>query len=334
MSPELVDLRPLRPSASLDALEAAACVEVRDRVDELASALAPFGLAPGAALRVTFTRSAFDACTRWEQSWRRAAPEPVERARPWPEGDDLASALHRAANSIAGPELAAALREGRRARWRASLAGDLADGHEGPEAAAALHLQWRARHGEERASPWGPLLALWAAGVWPVLLPGNKLVAYVPVRRGDAIVPSPDAPDDPRWPAATEHWLGHPHVARECRMLGASPPAVLGLGPLRTRLYVRTEAPWRFERPVDRDRFVIGRAGSRTAPRGADLAVPSALLSRRHARVEVRADRAWWIVDENSSGGFYREGQRVSAERLVEGRPYRMGDVDVVFFRG
>lgn len=55
------------------------------------------------------------------------------------------------------------------------------------------------------------------------------------------------------------------------------------------------------------------------------ITIDSDAVSRRHARVERRAE-GWWVVDSNSTHGTFVNGERVPEALLRDGDQIRMGD--------
>jgi hypothetical protein len=74
--------------------------------------------------------------------------------------------------------------------------------------------------------------------------------------------------------------------------------------------------------PINRSEFNLGRA------EGNDLVLPSALISRQHARLYIQGDQIW-LLDLNSSNGTFSSGQRIPPNqwvRLVPGQVIQIGE--------
>jgi GGDEF domain-containing protein len=71
-----------------------------------------------------------------------------------------------------------------------------------------------------------------------------------------------------------------------------------------------------------RSPMVLGRTS------GADIVVPDVLISRRHARIAY-FEGSWWLSDENSTGGIYIDGSRLTqAHRLVSRERFKLGAIE------
>jgi hypothetical protein len=57
---------------------------------------------------------------------------------------------------------------------------------------------------------------------------------------------------------------------------------------------------------------------------GCDIVVTDGSVSRRHARLERRAN-VWWIVDQGSANGTYVNSQKVAEQALANGQEVRFG---------
>ncbi|MEE2939646.1 MAG: FHA domain-containing protein [Planctomycetota bacterium] len=69
---------------------------------------------------------------------------------------------------------------------------------------------------------------------------------------------------------------------------------------------------------------VIGRSAE------ADVTIPAASISRRHARLVPRAEAGvWGVVDLDSSNGVFVGGARVRKAELRDGDTFVLGDVEV-----
>ncbi len=75
---------------------------------------------------------------------------------------------------------------------------------------------------------------------------------------------------------------------------------------------------------VSRDMFVIGRAPE------CDVVLPDQLVSRKHARIEKRAD-GWYVVDLDSGNGTFLNDERISESLLYDGDLVQVGDAAISF---
>lgn len=190
----------LSPDAEMDTLAEPAHRWIDERIDEHRAALAPWlpstsGL-PSPALAVVLTRSAEEARVR--SGHGREARELVpfsEAAVAW---HDALVAVHNDAERDARTKLGtavvrAALDEVWRALCDASGATvprpkknpddpgeDIVIGTPGGEAMIAHALTLLA--GDDRPSPWAPLLSLWERGVATLASPEGDVVVYVPTQ--------------------------------------------------------------------------------------------------------------------------------------------------------
>ena len=76
--------------------------------------------------------------------------------------------------------------------------------------------------------------------------------------------------------------------------------------------------------PVSGDSLLIGRGAT------CDLRLPERAVSRRHARLRY-AEGAWFIQDQDSAGGTYVNGRRVTATRLILNDIIAIGSTVVTF---
>ncbi len=96
-----------------------------------------------------------------------------------------------------------------------------------------------------------------------------------------------------------------------------SPPAALTAEPPPTVQDWRVTMSNGDQVPIDRSPMVIGRS------RACDLILPSAKVSRQHATLTL-VDGELFIEDLGSANGLFRDGQRISREKL------RAGDVIII----
>ncbi len=83
------------------------------------------------------------------------------------------------------------------------LPGLMADRAAHPAVLTAVqHLRWTLAMGNDPSapSPWEPFVAIYERGAWPMFLPDDAVQVYVPVLRGAALVPEPEAPERQRFP--------------------------------------------------------------------------------------------------------------------------------------
>ncbi len=199
----LASVRWLSPDAELDRLTDDARLFIHSIADELAGIWQQHAKQELPVLAPYITRSASDAVARWTRSC--AAPS-VDRFRSHTATVDPWSAAHqsvltrRLAVERDAPPLLDAIH-----RFRALIEGASLPVPEPWKPAWSLLLpgfftvyrHWYsgakmpATYGAP--SPWGPLVALWTRGVWPVLCPNGELIVWVPTRRDGAIVRDADA---------------------------------------------------------------------------------------------------------------------------------------------
>lgn len=75
---------------------------------------------------------------------------------------------------------------------------------------------------------------------------------------------------------------------------------------------------------ISRDTFLIGRAPD------CDVVLPDQLVSRKHARIEKRAD-GWYVVDLDSGNGTFLNEERINEELLYDGDLIQVGDAAISF---
>ena len=73
-------------------------------------------------------------------------------------------------------------------------------------------------------------------------------------------------------------------------------------------------------------RVVLGRS------KDADVQVPDANVSRRHAELRQEGS-VWWVVDLDSTNGTEVNGKRVPRAKLADGDTITVGETDLVFGR-
>lgn len=196
------------PDTALDALDPGAVDALRALVDELDAAARTSPLTPRGdpwECPVVLTRSMREASTLWLAAWsdvasrrhpghrwiaalRALAAHPLTALRERTRGDDYRRDL--------AARVARALDVSPRTKvpWRQPYASDLLAYWPGESTASSL-VAWSAAFGALPTPPWSPALALWERGVWPVALATGGLLLYVPVRRGEALIPDPSEPD-------------------------------------------------------------------------------------------------------------------------------------------
>lgn len=70
---------------------------------------------------------------------------------------------------------------------------------------------------------------------------------------------------------------------------------------------------------IDKDTFIIGR--SRTC----DLVIPSSKVSRQHSGV-CRENGEYYIEDLNSANGVWKDGVKISKEKIRDGEEYMISE--------
>jgi hypothetical protein len=257
----LTAIRWLRPDAALDALAAEALAWLDAQLDALCAALHLFS--PGGQsvppLTLAVERSVRVVGDRWAAAW--AAPErhPIVALLATAEEEtareltlrctrsDLLN-LHweiRSALSVLGRapspwaevmrQLEASARREHRSeapRWPAN--------EPAAALAAAQHLRWILAFGDDATtpSPWGPLLAIFERGAWPMLLPDGTALVYVPLVSAGRLVAEPEGdPARPPLPVAESRRSVLPRAFRALEAAGVCvPPALVHYGferPLR-----------------------------------------------------------------------------------------------------
>jgi S-DNA-T family DNA segregation ATPase FtsK/SpoIIIE len=133
-------------------------------------------------------------------------------------------------------------------------------------------------------------------------------------------------------PTSTEPVVLEPHL-----LIGDAPigsgfnVAVVAHAPTRSRTDASAAAVMRIlngpetgrEVPLRRGHSTIGRAA------GVDVVLADALVSKRHARVEV--DQGIELVDLNSANGLLVDGGLVQRVRVIPGQAITIGETDVSF---
>ncbi len=192
----------LEPDASLESLDEPARAWLSDRLDELLAALTPWseGDELPSVLALRTTRSMHEAERTWHEAWERirvASPGAILRAFERANAALSTALSTRARSKRRAMEEFAMSTVGRvrarldtlavRLREGATFVPALVDEKLG--ALVTRHLEWVLVHGDARPSPFGPLLAIWLRGAWPVLLPGDEAVIYVPIEHEGSVVP-------------------------------------------------------------------------------------------------------------------------------------------------
>lgn len=248
----------LCPDPLLEALDGDALAWLEERADEHLSALLPENPdPPPSALRVVTARDVVEVAARLDAAWTPV----VDRATtPLWQLHALEAAMaslemragdvaHAAALAAARAALDASLRRS----WQNAPAWTRAeistfthsDGYAtAPELVAWHDLRWRVIHGASRRSPWSPLLALWERGAWPMLLPDDALLVYVPRRREEMSGLGACVPATP--PAPGRLWQRRPRPAPWSARVSSL--RVAGLPPM-----VRVDV---VDLPLDDGRFV------------------------------------------------------------------------------
>jgi hypothetical protein len=162
------------------------------------------------------------------------------------------------------------------------------------------HAEWALAFGGT-PSPWAPLVALWRLGVWPLFMPGGSVLVYVPgaMKGLDPFPLCPHLPLVGGGPAPLEH-------------LGVSAsvlPATLPLAQLTDGDNERY--PLGVHTPIGRDRDNV-------------IVVKDRTVSRHQAWFVFRGGH-FWVVDQQSSGGTFVDGQRVEGQmRVTPGTPFTL----------
>lgn len=335
-------VRWLEPDPELSTASPEAMRWLEDRADELLAALEPYvytHLAP-TTLTVEIERDGTNAFSRWSRAWENA----LSTSANGPEFE-LISALGRAAIKGLPPSGFGLSRDDLHARlslwgrdalrrsstWRRAIALN-----ERPPGETALrrHVGWVIENPElsPERSPWGPLIALWERGVWPLLLPGATLLVWVPTTRNGVITVD----------TAPHADLRHTHgfIVRELldqrrpgfrethedlsRRLGVAPaPGYLPGIPQAWLRVIDGAVPGVFIIPLPSTR--LGRVRD-DGSRSNEIVLSDSTVSRFHAQLDL-IDGAWVINDRQSNNGVWVNDSRVTEQRLVPGDVVRMGGV-------
>ncbi len=222
----------LRPDAELESLDDDARTWLSDRFDELLAALTPWAgdRALPSTIPLRVTRSMHEAERLWREAWERpGSPGAVLSAIGCANGA-LTRALaerspkkQRAVNAYASNVSVSALSHLSVYFKEQRVASEPADARLG--AMVTRHLEWTLAFDDATPSPDGPLLAIAMRGAWPLLLPGDEALVYVPVEHegrpapwleGDPIDPQAEIPE------LVRHGPRHRPVAvEECTALPA-----------------------------------------------------------------------------------------------------------------
>jgi hypothetical protein len=110
---------------------------------------------------------------------------------------------------------------------------------------------------------------------------------------------------------------------------GEAPPADRPAGPLGRLVYVHPPGgPVGREFPVGVTPLLVGR------DRGCDVVCPDESVSRRHARVDVRADGKVQVTDLGSANGTFVNRVRVKSAPLRGGDQLQLGNCVFWFLAG
>lgn len=184
----------LQPDASLAALDDDARVWIADRLDELLAALTPWSADDPlpSSLGVETTRSMHEAERRWRAAWER--DEAVTQGASLRAFERAVASMPSFASGRMRKRRRAVEELARRATEAANqrlddLSVELEEGSSvvptcGGRTLTTLvtrHFEWIVTHGDAAPSPFGPLLEVWLRGAWPVMLPGDAVVIYVPI---------------------------------------------------------------------------------------------------------------------------------------------------------
>lgn len=234
----------LAPDSALEALTPEAMEWLRERADELLGALMPW-LPEGSELTVIpveTERSMPAACERWTAAWSAVPTKSLqpaahaldaarthvltfERALGWARREKLEQKVSKAVQeaSAASPHWVALIEA-------AGGVFEYASPHP-TEAIASLHAHWLTRGSDPaHPSPWAPLLAIFERGAWPVLLPDNTLLVYVPVLQGARAVLDPANPDVRTPPRRAPLAALRSRTIPPLLEIGAGPPPSFPLG--------------------------------------------------------------------------------------------------------
>ncbi len=187
----------LQPDVQMDDLGDHARGWLSDRLDEVLAALTPWseGDPLPTALGLRVTRSMHEAERVWREAWgpdASAAPGAALRAFGRASGA-IAPGRGKARRPV--EQLAADVARTVRLRIDALSvrvgSGDVIASRftEMLSALVTRHLDWTLTFGDEAPSPFGPLLAVWLRGAWPVVLPDDEVIVYVPIEQDGKVVP-------------------------------------------------------------------------------------------------------------------------------------------------
>lgn len=190
----------LQPDATVEALGADTLTWLGDRFDELLAALAPWSdgepLPTSLALRTT--RSMHEAERIWRESWEQtdeaaagATLGAVGRmTAAFPGPNDPAGALLRRVLTMLAKDAVRPMSE----RLRVASTSDRpvstvvpVDVEKRVVAQVVFDLEWVLVRGTP--SPLRALLDVWMSGMWPMLLPGDVALIYVPIEHEGQLVP-------------------------------------------------------------------------------------------------------------------------------------------------
>lgn len=194
------EARWLAPDAAFAALDEEATVWIRDRLDELLAALTPWGGdALPSAMTLHTTRSMHEAERRWRSAWEASSDDESPTLRAFdraiatlpPSDVGRARRRRRAIEELVRRAVEPALERldtlSVRLEEGSSLVPQVST--RGLTELVTRHLEWVIAWGDARPSPFAPLLAIWRRGAWPVLLPGDAAVVYMPVEHDGRVLP-------------------------------------------------------------------------------------------------------------------------------------------------
>lgn len=232
----------LCPDASMEALDGEALAWLEERADEHLNALMPENPdAPPGALRVVTARDVDEVAALLDAAWapvfdRASTPlwqlhalEAAMASLDMRAGDVAHAASLDAARTALSTSVQRAWQNA--PPWTRDEISTFTNSHgsaTAPEVVAWHDLRWRVIHGAARPSPWAPLCAIWERGAWPMLLPDDALLVYVPQRRAEMTGLGALLPTEPAVPGHA--WQRRPRPAPWTTRIGSLRSA--GLPPM------------------------------------------------------------------------------------------------------